>query len=436
MASESDEADQRLFTPRTQFSGQIVHLAAGLAFYFALRSTVPAEPMLWWIGITVACHTVMLAIDLSFYWFRNASDAVLSVWRKIDQNASIANEVSAVATIFLLLPHANGEQMVFATAYFIGYIPCSILSDPGNVEPNRRAVLIVLPALAIWLSFFGQGAERVLAGLVLIYAAFLFVAMNAIARIVRDAVAARRGIEQANNALGKALAEVSAERDAKTRFMSAASHDLGQPLQAARLFGEQLAQVVPGAARHKVHGALMRSIESAQGMLSHMLHHMRLEADAVDPHLADVRIDEILQRLVDQYAAKAAAERIALRLVAPALTIRTDPVLLERAVGNLIDNALAHSAASRVLIGVRRRGQQVAIWVIDDGRGIASGDRATIFNDYVRGSDSVQAMRGGFGLGLASVRRLAQVLGASVWHEPGWPGGAAFCLALPGGERR
>jgi signal transduction histidine kinase len=111
-----------------------------------------------------------------------------------------------------------------------------------------------------------------------------------------------------------------------------------------------------------------------------------------------------------------------------ALAVSADPALLARAIDNLVVNAIRHSGGQRLLLGARRAGDGVAIWVIDDGRGVAAGERDRLFEDYAQGA---QAGPGGFGIGLASVRRLLALMAGEAGIEPRWTGGAAFRLWLP-----
>jgi signal transduction histidine kinase len=108
---------------------------------------------------------------------------------------------------------------------------------------------------------------------------------------------------------------------------------------------------------------------------------------------------------------------------------------LERALGNLVHNAILHSGGKRILIGARRRGRDaVRLWVIDDGVGVQRGDTRHIFDDYYRGLNSRAAARSGFGLGLSSVRRIAGIMGGEAGLDPRWARGAAFYLQFPGHE--
>ena len=108
-----------------------------------------------------------------------------------------------------------------------------------------------------------------------------------------------------------------------------------------------------------------------------------------------------------------------------------DPALVERVLGNLVGNAIRHAKARRVLVGARRRADRVRVWVIDDGVGVAETDAPRLFEDFVQGSDHGDEIRGGFGLGLASARRMAALMAGAVGLEPKWTKGSAFWLELP-----
>ena len=110
--------------------------------------------------------------------------------------------------------------------------------------------------------------------------------------------------------------------------------------------------------------------------------------------------------------------------------VRGDPTLVERAVVNFVGNAIRHGRASRILIGARRRGRRVRVWVVDDGVGIPQEDLPRLFDDYVQGSNHGDETRGGFGLGLASARRIAGMMGGEVGLDLRWVRGCAFWLEL------
>ena len=123
---------------------------------------------------------------------------------------------------------------------------------------------------------------------------------------------------------------------------------------------------------------------------------------------------------------------VELRTLTNRLVVAGDPLLVERALGNLISNAIRHARARTILVGAKRHGSNVRVWVIDNGVGILAADQATLFDPYVQGSDHAGEVRGGYGLGLASVRLMADLMGGWVGHEPRWRKGSAFFLELSG----
>jgi signal transduction histidine kinase len=219
-------------------------------------------------------------------------------------------------------------------------------------------------------------------------------------------------------------------RDARSEFMAAASHDLGQPLQAARLFLEQ-AVGAPDEARRD---AAARNTRSALGamerLIRQMLDHLLIEQGGLTATEQHFRTGDAIAHVAGQFAPLAALNNTIIRTVPSNLAARGDPALVERALGNLVDNALRHAGGERVLIGARRHGAKIRLWVIDDGRGVA-GDPARLFQPFAQGDASQARPRAGLGIGLSSVRGLLAVMNGTSGIDPKWRTGAAFYLELP-----
>ncbi len=245
-------------------------------------------------------------------------------------------------------------------------------------------------------------------------------------------MAARLASDAAARKLDRMLGEVAAQRDASTKFIASASHDLGQPLQAVALFFDQSLRAPEGAMRDAAVDGVRNGLAAADELLSHMLGHLRLEADAVEPHRSSVSLPVLLRRLAARHQPLVVERGVELRVAAHPLVLNLDPSLVERALGNLIVNALMHSQGSRVLLAARRHGVgAIRIWVVDDGVGVNRIDAKHIFDDYYQGSGEHGVAPGGFGLGLASARRLAALMDGVAGLDPRWRGGAAFYLEFP-----
>lgn len=122
-----------------------------------------------------------------------------------------------------------------------------------------------------------------------------------------------------------------------------------------------------------------------------MLNHLRLEADAVRPLVSLTELGQCFSRIRGQYLPMAVTQGVALRVASGQHRhqLWLDPALLDRAIGNLVHNAIVHSGATKLLMGCRNAGaQRLRLYVVDNGVGIGSIDAKHIFQDFYRGSDS------------------------------------------------
>jgi two-component system CheB/CheR fusion protein len=208
---------------------------------------------------------------------------------------------------------------------------------------------------------------------------------------------------------------------AKSRFLAAASHDLRQPLQTLTLLHGLLAKTVEDETAQKLITRLDEAVGSMSSMLNTLLDINQIEAGTVRANIVDFAIDDLLDRLRDEYVYHAGAQGLALRVVRCGLSIRSDSRLLEQMIRNLLSNALKYTVSGKVLVGCRRRGERLSIEIWDTGVGIPSGELKAIFEEYHQLDNAGRERRRGLGLGLSIVERLGNLLGhpIRVRSEPG-----------------
>ncbi|MEO1488051.1 MAG: PAS domain-containing hybrid sensor histidine kinase/response regulator [Pseudomonadota bacterium] len=224
----------------------------------------------------------------------------------------------------------------------------------------------------------------------------------------------------------EALAEAT---QSKTRFLAAASHDLIQPLNAARLFASALGEEVAGQAElERLVNDLDGSITSADRLIRALLDISKLDSGGIMPKLESVALDQVFEEVAREFAVQAQAKGIALRRVRTSAYVITDRTLLTSVLRNLVSNAVRYTSSGGVLLGVRRAGGNVLLCVHDTGRGIATRDIDRIFREFERGSSSD---REGLGLGLAIVSRTAPLLGMQIETRSKPGQGSRFSLAVP-----
>jgi PAS domain S-box-containing protein len=239
----------------------------------------------------------------------------------------------------------------------------------------------------------------------------------------------RRRFEQE---ISRAWKSAALADQAKSSFLSAASHDLRQPLQTLRFLQATLETHFPdGEARHLVAG-ITRSLDTMSSILSSLLDVNRLEAGNLRPSKRDFSINEIFDSLAADFHDDVADKGLRWRLVRSELLVRSDRRMLETMIRNLLSNAVRYTDRGAVLLGCRRAGDKVRIEVWDSGLGITQDQLPHIFQEYYQGEQGAE--RGGFGLGLAIVRRLGEMLEhrIDVRSTPGK--GTAFSIEVPRGE--
>ncbi|MCM8738226.1 PAS-domain containing protein [Azospirillum sp. A1-3] len=240
-----------------------------------------------------------------------------------------------------------------------------------------------------------------------------------------------------NDQLQQAKSQADQANLSKTRFIAAASHDLLQPLNAARLFVSALADLEQPAANAELVDNIDLALASVEDLLSALLDISKLDAGAVTPEVTDFPLRGILAPLATEYAAVAAERGIDLKVVGSGAVVRSDMRLLRRIVQNFLSNALRYVQGGRVVVGCRRTGDGIRIEVWDNGPGIPRDKITEIFQEFRRLDTPVTKGRDrGMGLGLAIVDRVARMLGhpITVRSEPGR--GSVFAVMVPRGTER
>ncbi|QYE36579.1 HAMP domain-containing histidine kinase [Polymorphobacter sp. PAMC 29334] len=395
--------------------------------YATIRASPP--PLTMPLLIYTAAFVLLWVAGLVVMVARRAGHAErVRVWSRLAIFIILGSHLACFGLIWGVMPFLRLDGQLLLAIPLIGCVPVQLICSPENSLANRSGAVGVIGSLGAFFATRGTEFTTFAALYIFGFAIIMLILGDRVAGTVRATVAARLASDAAARKLDRLLSEVAAERDAKTKFIAAASHDLGQPLAAAALFFDQSLRTTDDLARAKAIEGVRRAFASADQLLSHMLGHLRLEADAVEPHRSQVAVGPLLARVAAQYAPAAAAAGIALRTTGARLSLLLDPPLIERALGNLIDNAIQHSRGRRILLGARRQGDIVRLWVIDDGVGVAPIDARHIFDDYYQADTGGAAQRNGFGLGLSSARRLAIVMAGSAGLDARWRRGAAFYL--------
>jgi len=238
-------------------------------------------------------------------------------------------------------------------------------------------------------------------------------------------------LERLNRELARAKTEAEKANLSKTRFLAAASHDLLQPLNAARLYATSLAEAArAGADQTGLAHNVDASLEAVEDILGALLDISRLDAGATKPEITAFPIADALKQLEIEFSPMAKAKGLKLTFVASSLIVRSDRRMLRRLLQNLVSNAVKYTPRGRVLVGCRRRGAACAIEIWDTGLGVPPAKQKVIFEEFQRLDQGARVARG-LGLGLSIVERLAHVLGHTIALASTPGRGSMFSIAAP-----
>jgi Na+/proline symporter/CheY-like chemotaxis protein len=229
-------------------------------------------------------------------------------------------------------------------------------------------------------------------------------------------------------------AEAEAANLGKTRFIAAASHDLLQPLHAARLFTAAMIDRDPG---NDLGAKIDTSLGAVESLLDALLDISKLDAGAFKPEKRPFALQPLFESLATAFAPVAQRRGVELVVVPTRAFVSTDPAFLRRILQNLLSNALRYGKPdgrpARVLLGCRRVGEELRIEVKDNGPGIAVDKQAIIFDEFVRlqAEDDAPREERGLGLGLAIVDRIALMLDLTVELASAPGQGSTFSVTVP-----
>ncbi len=263
---------------------------------------------------------------------------------------------------------------------------------------------------------------------------FSFTDVTAERRAVEDMARAKETLEarvvERTLDLEDALAQAERANASRSRFVAAASHDLLQPLSAAKLFLSSVSgsEVPPQVA--EVVGKAQNALHSVEGILAALLDISRLESGKAAVSVVPVRMGQLLRQLSDEFAPVAAAKGLALTFRPCEAVVLSDAQYLRRILQNLIGNALRYTDRGRVLVAARTRGRMLRLEVWDTGPGIPEEEQENIFKEFHRVAARASASEG-LGLGLAIVERAAALLGHPLGLSSRPGRGTVFLLQVP-----
>jgi signal transduction histidine kinase len=241
---------------------------------------------------------------------------------------------------------------------------------------------------------------------------------------------ALQSLEKTNGHLVQAKQQAEAASSLKSSVLVSVTHDLLQPLNAARLTLSALAEMAESSKAAALTDQIDRSLATLEALLRTLLDISKLDAGVLKPESRPVTIASLFEPLQQEFAPIAAKRNLSLKIRFSPATVISDPLMLRRILQNLLANALRYTQRGRVLMGCRARGDNVCIEVHDTGPGIPEAQRESIFMEFHRGETSM-GDNAGVGLGLSIVRRFASAIGHEIRLKSRPGKGSVFSVTVP-----
>lgn len=305
----------------------------------------------------------------------------------------------------------------------------------ASVTPYRLAVYcLVVPALTGLATAMFQMAD--LPHVFLGVCALAYIGMTLKFGLQQNALlesSMRTRLEKENLAarLAEQVRAVELASLEKTRFFASASHDLRQPLHSIGLLGSALVNSLDRKADVQLAESLMRCVDALESSFSSMLDVSKLDAGVIRADVRPVSLTDVFRQLQSVFSSQAQDQNLSLRFRTGSNWVRTDPVLLERMLGNLLHNALKFTRSGGVVVVARRRPSFVSVEVWDTGAGIPASDLPRIFDEFYQIGNHERDRTHGLGMGLAIVRRLARLMNIELQVKSLVGKGTVFKLRLP-----
>ena len=421
--------------------GHLTTLSMGLGACIlcaAMWTQVPGSAMLSWFALIALNQGWRTALLRAYRGVRPGAEAAARWGRYWAIGSTVAGALWGLAAV-VMFPEASAYQALLIVCLFgvvLGGLNLTAVYKPSFYG----FVLPALVPLIVRVALVGDAVHLFIAGVMSVVLAFVVGFGHRVNDVLtRSLVIRYENIDligelktRTRTALDARAAAESANR-AKSQLLAAASHDLRQPLHALGLYVAALS----ARARDADWRPLVDHVESAANALelqfAQLIDLSRLDAGVLSPERADVPLAPMFMRLRTEFAAQAAARGLSLVIVATRVVVRSDASLLERIVGNLVSNAIRYTQRGGVVVGVRRHGSRIAIDVVDTGIGIAPADRERVFEEFfqVRSAGANTPARRGMGLGLAIVRRFADLLGHDVALDSTPGAGSRFRVFVP-----
>lgn len=437
---EFTQLQSRIMTDRLRaLSEQVVTVSLASPFglgcvAYAMYDVVPRGDLMLWLLIAGIGHIMAITMGLLFLRKpRGAADNAL--WMQMFTLRALLIGLSWGLSAVIIWPERYDHQMLLML-FLVGFTSISTISNAAL----RRCVIAVyagtwVPPI-LRLALTDTPEHRSLAVMMVIFSGIMLATLLRYSRQLLDATRWRFENVELAETLQHEQARTDSANRAKSKFLAAASHDLRQPVHALGFFLQTLRVSAerPQPDRAKlieVTRQAQGTLKGLTGLLDTLLDFSRIEAGTIPANVESVALRPMLHAIAHQFTERAQRKGLTLRVRPCVLSVQSNPVGLQRILGNLVENAIRYSHRGGILVGCRQRGDKVRIEVWDTGQGIPPNEIDAIFDEFYQVKTSLPGSELGLGLGLSIVKQLADLFGHQIGVCSRVGQGSRFALTVP-----
>jgi two-component system, sensor histidine kinase len=267
-------------------------LLAGTLYYVydIFEPLAPPGKLNAWAAFMAGVTLIMAVVPVVVYLRRPDAAELVRVWDKLGKVVAVLYDLAVASSVWLLLPYASEPLQLLMVIFYSAAISGQVISTAESTDTIVFGVLAIFGSAA-WFFLQTDSVYSIsLAVFLLAFGAMLIAVSLILKQAIRTAIRLRLKAERISDELAAALEEAREARDARTRFIAAASHDLRQPLQAAALFFEQLRGTPSPAQRERAEAGVRLGLAEANALLERMLEHLKLESGTLEARVAPVPI--------------------------------------------------------------------------------------------------------------------------------------------------
>ncbi len=339
---------------------------------------------------------------------------------------------------FILHVPGHLEYQLLVLFVLIGMASSAVYALTAYLPAFYAFLFPSMSPLALVHALQGALLQEMLAAMMVAYVIATFFFARNLNRVLLGSLQLRFENFELLEDLQRQMEAAERANAAKSRFLAAASHDLRQPIHALGLFTDHLRETLRDQPKAlQIADRIESSVEAMEGLFDALLDISRLDAGVIEKNVCHFPVQRLLARIEATFAPLAIERGLRFSVVRSRAVVRSDPVLLERIVGNLVANAIKYTAQGGVVVGCRRRAAGVSIQVWDSGPGISEDHHNEVFQEFFQLENPERDRTRGLGLGLAIVARVARLLN----HHPVLlrsvvGKGSMFAINVPLGDAR